>query len=140
MERIPHQTSGRKEIAREMREAFETISPFIDKHTSEVCHACREVCCADRHGIYDRDDRLFLNALGIKIPPDESEDDGEGPCRHITENGCKLERWMRPYRCTFFFCNVLLKSIENDNAKLYRAFISYFNHLVSLRQRLAETE
>ena len=37
---------------------------------------------------------------------------------------------------TGFFCDGLLKSIEDDNAKLYRAFIGYFQHLVSLRQRL----
>jgi hypothetical protein len=140
MEEVPHQIALKKEIAREMRETFEIISPYIDKHTSGVCHVCREVCCTDRHGIYDGDDLLFLSTLGIKIPMDEDEHNTEDPCRYITKNGCKLERWMRPFRCTFFFCDALLKSLESDNAKLYRAFISYFNHLVSLRQRLIEAE
>lgn len=138
MEQVPYVTSGQREIAREIRETLDTLSPFIEKHTSIVCHDCHEVCCADRHGLYDRDDLIFLNALGIEVSQGGPAYDDNESCRNITEHGCKLERWMRPYRCTFFFCDALLKNLQNDNAKLYRAFNSYFNHLISLRQRLTE--
>ena len=129
-----------KEIAGEIKEAFDLVSPFIEKHTLLVCPDCIKVCCADKHGRYDNDDLLFLNSLGIDVSQNGHERNEEGSCRYITENGCKLERWMRPFRCTFFFCDGLLKSIEDDNAKLYRVFIGYFQHLVSLRQRLLGEE
>jgi hypothetical protein len=56
----------------------------------------------------------------------------------MTGTGCSLERWKRPFRCTHFFCDPLLKSLENDNAKLYRSFVEYFQYLLSVRQKLIE--
>ena len=130
------QKCEKKEIAYEIKETFDLVSPFIEKHTLLVCPDCEKVCCADKHGRYDGDDLCFLNSLGIEVSQDGPERNEECSCRFITEKGCSLERWMRPFRCTFFFCDGLLKSIEDDNAKLYRAFLGYFQHLVSLRQRL----
>lgn len=126
------------ELARELRDAFNAVSPFIEKHTALVCPECNKVCCKDKHGRYDSDDLVFLKALGVDIPHNQHEQNESDPCRYITGQGCSLERWMRPYRCTFFFCDALMKSLENDNAKLYRAFVEYFKHLVSLRQELLE--
>lgn len=124
------------EIAEEMRETFNLLSPFIEKHTSIVCPDCDKVCCAERHGCYDGDDIFFLKALGIDVSQEVINTGGNGPCRFISEKGCVLERWKRPFRCTHFFCDALLKSLENDNAKLYRAFVEYFRHLIRLRQKL----
>jgi hypothetical protein len=129
--------SDRAELARELKEAFDTVSPFIEKHTAVVCPDCKEVCCADKHGRHDDDDRLFLEALGTDIPECPDEKKGDSACRFMGETGCSLERWMRPYRCTLFFCDALSKSLECDNAKLYRAFLDYFDHLVFLRRELA---
>jgi hypothetical protein len=128
--------TDRNELARGLKEAFNTVSPFIEKHTAIVCPECEKVCCADRHGRYDSNDLLFLESLGADIPQFSDERKENDACRFINETGCSLERWMRPYRCTFFFCDALLKSLESDNAKLYRAFIDYFQHLVSLRREL----
>ena len=134
------QTFEKRELALEIRETFHLVSPFIEKHTLLVCPDCEKVCCADKHGRYDSDDLLFLNSLGVESSQNGPECNEEGSCRYIMEKGCSLQRWMRPFRCTFFFCDVLLKSIEDDNAKLYRAFTGYFQHLVSLRQRLLGQE
>jgi len=130
----------KREIAHEIKETFDLVSPFIEKHTLMLCPDCEKVCCADKHGRYDSDDLLFLNSLNIEASQDEHERNEEGSCRFITEKGCSLERWMRPFRCTFFFCDRLLNSIEDDNAKLYRAFTGYFQHLVFLRQKLLGME
>jgi hypothetical protein len=130
--------TDKKEIALELREALNTLSPFIEKHTAVVCPECRNLCCADRHGRYDEKDVFFLTQLGADIPAYTDDRGGTGACRFMTETGCSLERWMRPYRCTFFFCTPLLKSLENDSAKLYRAFLDYFQNMVMLRQKLLE--
>jgi hypothetical protein len=128
--------SERSELACDLKEAFNTVSPFIEKHTAIVCPECEKVCCADKHGRYDSNDLLFLESLDADIPQYTDERKEDDACRFINETGCSLDRWMRPYRCTFFFCDALLKSLESDNAKLYRAFIDYFQHLVSLRREL----
>jgi hypothetical protein len=125
-----------KELACELRQTFDLISPFIERHTSIICPQCEDVCCIDRHGRYDEDDIRFLNALGIEVVMNNNAGGETDPCRYLTEKGCSLPRWKRPFRCTHFFCDPLLKSLETDDPKLYRAFVDYLQHLIYLRQRL----
>ena len=127
-----------EELAVEIKEAFNTVSPFIEKHTAIVCPDCNHLCCKDKHGRYDQDDIKFLQAINAVIPPAQPERDESGPCRYMSEKGCSIERYLRPFRCTQFFCNPLLKSLEEDNAKLYRAFIEYLKHLIFVRQKLLD--
>jgi hypothetical protein len=127
-----------EELAVEIKEAFKAVSPFIEKHTAIVCPECKHLCCKDKHGRYDQDDIKFLKAINEAIPPAQPDRDESGPCRYMSEKGCSIERYLRPFRCTHFFCNPLLKSLEEDNAKLYRAFITYLQHLISIRQKLLD--
>ena len=138
MPKSKYQINDKKKLAEELREAFDMVSPFMEKHTAIVCPDCESVCCKDKHGRYDENDLVFLRALDVDIPSDTSEREETDGCRYMTEKGCSLERWMRPYRCTFFFCDALLKSLEEDNSKLYRAFMAYFEHMVSLRRKLLD--
>ncbi|MBL7032140.1 MAG: hypothetical protein ISR97_03040 [Nitrospira sp.] len=125
-----------KQLADDLRDAYKMVSPFIEKHTAIVCPDCESVCCKDKHGRYDDNDLIYLGALEVDIPVDMPGLKDAGPCRNMTGIGCSLDRWMRPYRCTFFFCNALLKSIEEDDSKLYRAFMVFFEHMVSSRRIL----
>jgi len=132
------QPENLSELADDLRQAFKAVSPFIEKHTAIVCPECKKVCCIDKHGRYDKNDLVFLRALGVKKHHDLPDREESDPCRFLNEKGCSRERWERPFRCTQFFCDALLKSLENDNAKLYRAFVEYLQHLISVRQRLLE--
>ncbi len=125
-----------RELAHELKDTLITISPFIEKHTAIVCLDCKKVCCADKHGRFGNDDIAFLTALEVDIPHQPIDREETAACRYMTETGCSLQRWMRPYRCTLFFCTPLLKSLEQDDPKLYRAFDDYFQHLISLRTQL----
>jgi hypothetical protein len=129
---------SKKELADDLKQAYDIVSPFIEKHTAIVCPLCEKVCCIDKHGRYDEDDLIFIRAIGTGIPDEAQDRKKTDPCRFLNKKGCSLERWKRPYRCTFFFCNPLLKSLENDNAKLYRTFREYFQYLISIRQKLLE--
>ena len=126
------------DLANEIKEAFNTVSPFIEKHTAIVCPDCNNLCCKDKHGRHDEDDIKFLKAINEPIPPEQTDRNESGPCRYISEKGFSIERYLRPFRCTHFFCDPLLKSLENDNAKLYRAFITYLKHLICSRQKLLD--
>ncbi len=127
-----------EELAFEIKEVFRTVSPFIEKHTAIVCPDCTHLCCRDKHGRHDQDDITFLRAIHETVPADQPDRDASGPCRYMSNRGCTLERYARPFRCTHFFCDPLLHSLENDNAKLYRAFIEYFQHLISIRQKFLD--
>ncbi|HDH00812.1 MAG TPA: hypothetical protein ENG80_03255 [Nitrospirae bacterium] len=131
-------TEDKTELANELKLAFSAVSPFIEKHTSIVCPACEKVCCIDKHGRYDNNDLVFLGPLGADISHNPSGREETDPCRFLDEKGCSRERWQRPFRCTFFFCDALLESLEDDNAKLYRAFTAFLQHLVYVRQKLLD--
>lgn len=130
--------NSKRELASDLKDAYDIVSPFIEKHTAEVCPLCEKVCCIDKHGHYDADDKVFIRTLGIEIFDDLPDRKATDPCRFLGKAGCSLERWRRPYRCTFFFCRPLLKSLENDNAKFYRAFMEYFQYLLDIRQKFLE--
>ncbi len=132
------QNNENKEVAHELKNAFSAVSHFIEKHTSIVCPECEKVCCIDKHGRYDKNDIVFLRALSIEIYNDISGWEETDLCRFLNEEGCSRHRWERPFRCTHFFCDPLLNSLENDNAKLYRKFIGNLQHLVGLRSRLLD--
>lgn len=60
------------------------------------------------------------------------------PCRFLEKNGCFLPRYRRPFRCTWYFCDRLLESMQKDKAREYRAFVSAFQRLQDIRLRLLE--
>ncbi len=124
----------------ELKEAFDSISPYIQKHTSKVCPVCEKVCCIDRHGNYDEKDLIFISALGLNNNGNKSDRADTDPCRFLQKNGCSLPRYKRPFRCTWYFCERLLESMKADRPREYRVFISAFQHLQAIRQRLLEQD
>lgn len=127
---------NRNAIAKEIQWAFDELSPFIEKHTQAACPACDKVCCIDRHGTYEKEDILFLSALGEKPETERPREDDTLPCRYIAPSGCRLKRYRRPFRCTWYFCQALLESMPEGIAREYRAFIKTFQDLQELRRRL----
>ncbi len=127
--------NNRQETAQELKTAFDTVAPFIQKHTAIVCPACEKVCCVNRHGYYDSTDTIFITAL-VGAPLEMRDGKDTDPCRYLSEKGCSRERWQRPFRCTWFFCGPLLESMKNDSVKVYRDFIASFQELIAIRQKL----
>lgn len=125
-------------IACDFKKTIKEVSPFIQKHTSIVCPTCEKVCCIDRHSSYDNEDLIFISAIGIEIPSYIPGRKDTEPCRFLSEQGCSLHRWERPFRCTWYFCEPLLESMRMDRGKTYRVFIDSFRRLISIRKDLIE--
>jgi hypothetical protein len=130
--------NNKAEIAQELKEIFDAVNPFIQQHTSLVCPSCEKVCCINRHGNHDDNDKIFISALGREISAGNSEGNDTDPCRFLNPEGCSMDRWMRPFRCTWFFCDPLLESMEKDKGRAYREFVDTFKRLVDIRQKLIE--
>jgi hypothetical protein len=123
-------------VAREMKRAYEAVSPFIEKHTARACPSCPRVCCIDRHAVNEEEDLAFFSALGVDAPQVRAKERDTEPCRHLSSRGCSLPRWQRPYRCTWYFCQTLLEEMPGESAAEYREFIMTLGRLRSVRQRL----
>jgi hypothetical protein len=109
-----------KELARNIEDGIEKLSPFIQQTTASVCPRCTDVCCISKHGYYDYDDLVYISALGLKLPPYDFGRKDSDPCQFLSGRGCSLKRTMRPSGCNWYFCENLLEEMEQKPG--YRAF------------------
>ncbi|GAB4389064.1 MAG: hypothetical protein Kow0025_12170 [Thermodesulfovibrionales bacterium] len=132
----PPEAAGKDE-ALALRAAYEEVSPLIEAFTSEICPGCESVCCIDRHGSYEAEDSAFARALGQEPPPEAPRPEDTEPCRFLGREGCRLPRFRRPYRCTWYFCQRLLESMPARDPRGYRRLVSSLERLMEARARLA---
>jgi hypothetical protein len=126
-------------IAAEVSGLIEKLDPFVQGYSAVVCSGCPEVCCINRHLRYDLSDRIYMHALGCTIPNHPPEEADTEPCRFLGKEGCGLDRSLRPYRCTWFFCATLLDHIqEHTPTSLYREFITLLRSISEKRQEMIE--
>jgi len=123
-----------RDLAREISELIESMSPFVQHNTEAVCPSCQNVCCINLHSYHDHRDIVYLHALGEKVPSYKKGIDDVAPCQFLGERGCMVNRSLRPYRCTWFFCTPLLDRIRCSPVSLYRRFIDSLQLLTQKRQ------
>ncbi len=125
-----------RDHARNFRRLIEEADPFIQKNTEEVCPHCRQVCCINRHSYHTHFDVIYLLALGEEIPYHKTGIGDSKPCQFLSPQGCRLRRFLRPYRCTWYFCTPLLEYIRNTPVRQYRVFISCLEQISREREVL----
>ncbi len=131
----PEVISGRQ-IALKVRERMEELSPLIEHFTSEVCPECRDVCCKQKHGIPDKEDRHLFFLLNSQPPELDTKRAPDDYCQFLSDRGCILPRWQRPFRCTWYFCETLLRVMPERDPRGYRKMISLLQEVILLRQHL----
>lgn len=102
------------ELSLKVKEGIEAIDPFIDQNTSIVCPECENVCCINRHAYYNAEDLIYIYALGI-TPHEYKPVADKKPCQFLSEEGCRLERSIRPSGCNWYFCGSLYDSMEKTS-------------------------
>ncbi len=128
---------SRSRFAHEIKEAYEALSPMIESYTSSLCPGCKQVCCIDRHGSHEQADIKFIRLLDSDpVPWEPPLCDDKKPCRYLDKRGCVLERWQRPYRCTWYFCEPLLEKMRQADSRRYRRVLEALERLGLLRGRL----
>lgn len=124
--------------AQELENAFDVIDPFIQEYTAKTCPYCAVVCCANRHGMPTFGDIVSFLAMRRQLPLYDLSISAGAACQFMGARGCVLPRLIRPYRCTWYFCDPLLKQIEIGPASHYRTFIQYVENLSAARGRVLE--
>ncbi|RME66030.1 MAG: hypothetical protein D6778_05345 [Nitrospirae bacterium] len=130
-------SSERTIIAQKLKALYDEISPLIEEFTREVCPHCENVCCKHRHGRFEPLDEAFIEALGVKVPVACADRDGDDWCEFLTEQGCRKPRWQRPFRCTWYFCEALLRYMPEANPKGLRRLQALLQEIQKLRQALS---
>jgi hypothetical protein len=126
------------EHARELRKLMAAASSFIQDTTAAVCPSCPRVCCINRHGYYDRNDLVYIYALGLEPPAYQEGRSDKDPCQFLSGDGCSLDRGVRPFRCNWYFCTRLTRHMEEGPARPYRQFLNRFQAVVEARRLMLE--
>ncbi len=109
------------------------LSPVIEAYTAAVCPGCRDVCCKQRHGVMNEEDLRYCAALGTPPPAYDPGRMQDGPCQFMGASGCIHPRWLRPWRCTAYFCDALLAAMNSGPPKTVRHISSLIQEIVDLR-------
>ena len=113
--------SSSTDAARRLKQFLLDSSPLIEEYTRQVCPSCKEVCCKQRHGLFTEADRAYLAALAEEVPPHDPSRPLDGPCQFLGASGCKKPRWQRAWKCTWYFCEPLLRVLAEGPQKKARA-------------------
>ena len=58
--------------------------------------------------------------------------DPDGPCQFMGQTGCTLPRWLRAFKCTWYFCEPLLAALDEGNARKARRLSAALQEMVDL--------
>jgi len=125
-------TKNRIETANTLKLLLIESSPLIEGYTAAVCPACTDVCCRQKHGMYQKRDISYLKALGVDMPSRDDARPLEGPCESMGPEGCVLPRWMRPFRCTWYFCEPLIKTLNERPQRSVRRLSALMQEMIRL--------
>jgi hypothetical protein len=131
-------TDHRADIAQEMKLLLIGSSPLIEEYTAAVCPDCTDVCCRQKHGLYRERDVLYLRALGVKVPARDTARLLEGPCEAMGPEGCMQPRWLRPFKCTWYFCEPLLAALNRGPQKKARKIAAIMQEMIDLYQTISD--
>jgi len=129
-------TETRVVIAEKLWHLLIESSSLIEKYTREVCPDCINVCCRQKHGMYEERDILYLHALGVEVPRHDETRPPDGPCQFMGPWGCNKPRWLRPFKCTWYFCEPILAALNEGPQKKTRQLSAVLQEMINLYDML----
>ncbi len=123
--------------ARDLKALLLELSPLIEEYTAAVCPGCSDVCCKQKRCAPEPVDVRYLELLHAPLPTLDRTRDPEGPCQFMGAAGCSTPRWLRPWRCTWYFCLPLLAALGQGPQKKARMISSLIQRIVDIRTTLS---
>jgi hypothetical protein len=123
-------------VAEQLKELLTRLSPLIEEYTQRVCPPCTDVCCKQKHGVLLEKDIAYLTALDIAVPSHDKAHPPDAPCQFLGPGGCSRPRWQRAWKCTWYFCDPLLKAMNDGPPRTSRRISALVSAILVLRERL----
>lgn len=127
---------SRIETAGKLQQLLIESSPLIEEYTRELCPGCTDVCCRQKHGIYRERDIIYLNTLGTAVPARDPARSPDGPCEALSERGCIHPRQLRPFKCTWYFCDPIILAMQERPQRSTRALTAFMEEMIRLYDEL----
>lgn len=128
-------------IAEDIAEKTQSLDPELERLCIRTCSGCEDPCCVLATVRYDFRDLIFLHLIQKGLPIGQLASGSGRGCSCLGENGCVLDRIMRPFMCTWYLCPSQmelvrsekmwqkyhlperLREIQNDRKNLENAFL-----------------
>lgn len=120
-------------VAEKLKTLLIVLSPLIEEYTATVCPDCQDICCKQKRSLPDQGDILYRAALGTSPSERDISRDPDGPCQFMGQSGCVTPRWLRPWRCTWYFCDPLIAALNAGPQKKARHLSTLIQKIVDLR-------
>lgn len=124
------------DTAKKLRQLLIDSSALIEEYTREACPACTEVCCRQQHGTYRERDIIYINAIGAFVPPFDRSRPPEARCEFLAHDGCMHPRWLRPFKCTWYFCETIILAMQDRPQRSVRALTAVMEEMIRLYDEL----
>jgi len=124
------------ETAKRLQQLLMVSSPSIEDYTRDACPHCPDVCCLQKHGCYRERDIIYLNALGAVVPIIDLARPPDSRCQFLGERGCIHPRWLRPFKCTWYFCDPLIRAMAERPGRSTRQLTAVMEEMIRLYDAL----
>ena len=81
-----------------------SLVPLMDELCAATCPWCPEPCCLGAKIWFDAKDLLLFHLTGRTPPPAQPIVSWQDRCRYAGPSGCRLDRVLRPWICTWYLC------------------------------------
>ncbi len=112
-----------------IRQAIEQLDAVMDRYCAQTCPQCPDPCCTALHVRYNVTDMVYLLGLAVALPLGQTREHDGAPCRYWLASGCALPRILRPYVCTWFFCEPHMKEFSQEPARFQRQLIAVLQEI-----------
>jgi len=119
--------------AEKLKKILIDLSPLIEEYSAGICPDCRDLCCKQKRSLPDPNDIRYRTALGTPFSERDPSRDPDGPCQFMGQAGCETPRWLRPWRCTWYFCDPLIEAMNAGPQKKARRLSSLIQEIVDIR-------
>lgn len=116
-----------------IQDRFEILFNVFDHFALQVCPTCQSVCCFEARVAFDFRDLLFMHSLNFEIPPHQLRRNDSEHCRYLGPEGCLLPRIGRPFVCTWYYCEPMLRLFRRLPAKTQRRLSAIMTEIQKLR-------
>lgn len=116
-----------------IRQAIEKLDTVMDRYCAQTCPWCPDPCCIALHVRYNVNDMVYLHGLGLALPLGQTREHDGAPCRYWLPSGCALPRILRPYVCTWFFCEPHMEKFSQESVRFQRHMIAVLQEIRRLR-------
>lgn len=128
-----------RSLAHRAHQALQSLDALMTRYCAQTCPHCTDVCCTALRVAYNVTDLVFLWGLHEALPLGQTRQHDGDPCRYHTATGCALPRHLRPYVCTWFFCEAHMQLFSMETPRFQRRILAILQDMRQLRGAMYET-